>query len=219
MEGAGEFDFLRVYVDGAEIATQAASFDASSPQITLSECEFCYHCGIATIAARKIDDHSVVWFTNPNHGRDYEVETEELRIFDLTEYETALKSKTTELPELSTEDMCHILSLEQFPDWKEFLYCLPEMDGDETGADTMGLIAESISKRSFSPSVQSISEFETITFGFDIDKLLETKIDFAMRSSEIVFRFRSFPNIPIWLKIEPSRDDFVAVKRHLENAR
>ena len=217
MDGMGDADFLRVYVDGVEIASHAAPFDASSSEITLGECEFCYQCGIPTIAARKFDDHCIVWFTNPDQR--FDLETEELRIFDLQEYETALSSKATDLPKLLPEELRHIFSLEQFPDWKEFLYCLPEIDGDETGADTMRLIVDSISKLSLAPVAQSVSEFETVTFGFDIDKLLETKIDFAMLSGEVAFRFQSIPNIPIWLKIEPRCDDFVAVKRHLENSR
>jgi hypothetical protein len=122
------------------------------------------------------------------------------------------------LPELSTDDLRHIFSLEQFPDWKEFLYCLPEIDGDDTGANTMGLIVKAISKLPVAPSVQDILEFETVTFGFDIDKLLETTIDFAMLSDEVVFRLQSFPCIPIWLKLASESHDLLAVKRHIQKA-
>jgi NAD(P)H-hydrate repair Nnr-like enzyme with NAD(P)H-hydrate dehydratase domain len=60
MGGMGTADFMHILVDGVEITTQAASFDASSPVITPHECEFCYHCGVPTIAARKIANHTVI---------------------------------------------------------------------------------------------------------------------------------------------------------------
>ena len=218
MDGMGDADFVRILIDGVEIATQAAAFNASSSEITPNECEFCYHCGVASVAARKIGDHTVVWFSNPDHGRDHDVANEEFRFFNLAEYETALNSKATDLPEFSADDLHHVFSLEHFPDWKEFLYCLPELNGDETGAHTMGIITESVSNLTVTPAIQDISEFETVTFGFDIDELSETRIDFALLADEIVFRFQSFPYIPIWLTIKPNSGDFVAVKRHIQNA-
>ena len=218
MDGMGDAEFVRILIDGVEIATDAAAFDASSPEITPNECEFCYHCGVPTIAVRKIADHTVVWFSNPDHGREYDVPAEEFRYFDLVEYESALGGKATGLPEFSAENLHHIFSLEQFPDWKEFLYCLPEIVGDGTGAATMGLITESISNLTIVPGHQDILKFETVAFGFDIDNLLETRIDFALIADEIAFRFQSFPCIPIWLTIESDPNGFAAIKRHIQNA-
>ncbi len=218
MDGMGVADFVRIYIDGIEIATHAASFGASSPEITLDECEYCYSCGVPTIAAREIDDHSVIWFTNPDHGRGHGVATEELRIFNMQEYEAALNGKTTDLPELSCGDLRHIFSLEQVPDWKGFLYCLPEIDGDETGANTLGLIVESISSLSITPISQPISKFKTVTFGFGIDRLWESEIDFAILANDLAFRFRSFPSIPVWFKIEQVSDGFAAIRHHVDNA-
>ncbi len=219
MDGMGNADFFHVYLEGVKITAQAARFDASSSAITLKQCEFCYQCGVPSIAARKIADHSVVWFSNPDLEQTDDVAPEVLRIFNLIDYEAALNSSTSDLPCLSPDDLRHIIALEQFPDWKEFLYCLPEIDGDETGADTMGLIVESISKLSVAPVIQSVSKLETITFGFDIDNLLETKIDFVMLSGEVAFRFQSNPHMPLWLKIEPGPGIFVALTSHLDNAR
>ncbi|QEG21504.1 hypothetical protein [Mariniblastus fucicola] len=219
LDGMAEVEFVHVFLDGVKITTQAAFFDASSPEITLHECDYCYQCGVPTIAVRKIADHSVIWFTNPDHGREDDVAREELRIFNLKAYETALNSKTTDLPQISTRDLRHLISLEQFPDWSEVLYSLPEIDGDETGADTMRVIVDSISNLSITPIALHVPEFETVTFGYDIDKLLETQIDFAMLSNEIIFRFRSTPHLPLWIKIVPKPNGFVALKRHLENAK
>lgn len=105
MQGMGDAEFVRILIDDVEIATQAAAFDASSPEITPNECEFCYHCGVPTIAGRKIDGHSVIWFSNPDRQPEHEVATERIRVFNLVEYETALNSKATDLPEFSLDDL------------------------------------------------------------------------------------------------------------------
>ena len=210
MEGLGEATFLHVFVDGVEITKEAASFNASTSQIILKECGFCFQCGVPTVAARKIGNHSVVWFTNPDHGRPFAIPTEEIRVFKREDYERALGSNANALPELSVADLRHIFSIEWIPEWKEWLYSLPEIPGDETGAKTMTQIIELISSPAIVPVMDEVHEFQTITFGFDLDQLLETRIDVAIVSNEVAFRFRSFPDIPLWFKSNST--DFASLR-------
>lgn len=216
MEGVGEAEFWRVQIDGEEIATLADPFTASSPEITLSQCEYCFECGVPSIAVRKISNHTIVWFTNPDDRLD-DLPKEKLRTFSLAEYERCLDSKSTELPLLSCEELQHIFSLENLPYWKEPLYTIPELPGDGIGEKTLQLISDSVAKGLVAPRNNDFSSFQSIKFGFDIDNLFESVIDFALIEDQIAFRFQTLPKVPLWLIIEADDSDFEPVKRWLES--
>ena len=217
MEGIGEAEFWRIQLDGEEIATKAQPFTASSCEITLSQCECCYQCGVPSIAVRKISNHTIIWFTNPDDRLD-DLPKEDLRTFHLADYERWLKSKSTELPLLSPEELQHVFSLENLPEWKEPLYTIPELPGDETGIKTLQLIADSVAKGLITPHISDASSFRSIKFGFDIENLFESDIDFALIDDEISFRLKTLPDVPLWLRIEGDDGDFSPVRRWLASA-
>ncbi|MEO1524087.1 MAG: hypothetical protein AAFX06_01565 [Planctomycetota bacterium] len=216
MEDMGDGEFWRIHLDGDEIATNAGPFTASSREIVLEECGYCYHCGAATIAARKIANHTVIWFTNPEHELELDKRKEPIRTFKLTDYEAVLGSSSRELPPLSEKELRYIFSIEATPLWDDFLYTLPELTGDDTGTSTLGVIAKSVVSGELTPHIAKPSHYQSVTFGFDIDHLHETTVDFGIVDDEIAFRFRQRPAVPIWLQLEKPCRELDAIKKHLD---
>ncbi len=208
-ENWGTAEFMSVTVYGKEIATSARSFTASDPQLTLSECDYCYHCGVPEISVRRTSDDHVIWFLDSDDDHTPTLSRDIVLEFDRNQYESCLGGNVNQLPEIDRRDLELILSQITLPRWEDALYTIPDLPNDSFGKNTIRLISDAITDNRVIPFTHRCNAVSSLLIGLDVDKIPETELLIASEEDETLFRFGKHPHLPIWMKIHDDPHPFI----------
>ncbi|MFK7768738.1 MAG: hypothetical protein AB8B55_16070 [Mariniblastus sp.] len=210
-ENFGTAEFWGVSVDGNSIATNARTFTASDAELVLSECEYCYHCGVPVIAVRRTSNDHIVWFVDcdeaytPTIGADFICE------FDRVGYEELLGGDTGLLPEISTQDLELILTQIALPRWEDAIYTIPHLPNDKFGKKTLRVINDAVAQNRVVPHTNCVADPSVLRIGIDVERIPETELLISQENNETIFRFAELPNLPIWCKISDDPNPFLNI--------
>ena len=197
-EDWGTAEFYTVFIDGVQIADSAHAFSASTPEVALSECDFCYHCGRPDTLVRRLDREHVIWFSLIEEGYTPQLRPGTIYKFSATEYQERLGGSVDDLPDLQRSDFEHLLAILAPPNWEDALYTIPELPRDKFGKRILKTINDNLAFGEFAFSPPP-TEFQELRIGIDTKGYPETAILLAKSDQGSIIQFNANPYIPVWM--------------------
>jgi len=207
-ESTNTAEFWSVTIDGETITADAKPFDASSKEIVLSECDYCYFCGWPEISVRRTDDSHVIWFVNLDDDQSSTIPRNRVFEFESQAYQTQLGGNADDLPHLSFDEFNRLIAAFDFPRAEDALYTIPHLPNDSLGKHTLNRICDALADQRVEFRLESPNNIKNLTIGLDLEKVPESQIVIGELDSETVFRFEHLPSLPLWLAIRGEANPF-----------
>jgi hypothetical protein len=208
-ESTNTAEFWAVAIDGETIATDAKPFDAATDEIVLSECDYCYFCGMPEISVRRTNDEHVIWFVDLDSDQSPTIPRNRVFEFDLNLYQKQLGGDASELPYLSLHEFERVITAMDFPREEDALYTIPELPNDSLGKHTLRQICSALADGRIEMRLDTPNNIKSLTIGLDLERIPESRISIGDTGSGTVFRFEQWPAFPIWLAIRDEPKPFL----------
>ncbi|AMV19357.1 hypothetical protein [Planctomyces sp. SH-PL14] len=191
----------KLWIDGELVSEDAEPFDAASNRLTLSQCDYCRHCGARDIAVRRLDE-IILWIDAADpiwpNGR---FAAHDFRAFTAADYESALAGESRELPKLSSAELLRLVAAQTFPSWTSAFYRIPDSHADPHGQVLLQAInraeRDNFAGLTAHASAESIA---TIRIGLEEPSDAETVLELGrVATGRTVIRIRQNPALPFWI--------------------